>query len=313
MRIPIFALILLAAVMAACSGAPETPEPTAPAASAPTPISTQAPTPTPTPDTGLCGVSPELRQTLLDILGQHCCGEVRPEELAAVTDLSIRQEDLESGALERLGMNGITGLTVTGVTRPLSEPALRFHSRVKTLVVITGSEEEADETGTAETRSVIPTGILKELPELEKLVLTGVDGRRENTLEPGILDGTERLRDFRMDYLVGIEPDALSQAPSLEMVRLHGSERRGDFPPRIPPEIFGELPLLRSVEIKNFRWPPVLQLKNLETACRARSWRSFNEAGDTVGKKPLGFILPGEYQQPRDLESLEGCGGERPG
>ena len=103
-----------------------------------------------------------------------------------------------------------------------------------------------------------------------------------------------------------MEPDALERTATLEQVRLHGAEGWDDFPPKIHAGLFRELDRLRYAEIRNFRWPPVLEVDNLRVACSAREWRSFTSPDDT-GKKPLSILLKGKYQRPRDLESLGGC------
>ena len=74
----------------------------------------------------------------------------------------------------------------------------------------------------------------------------------------------------------------------------------------MPRELFAELNRIEHVEVKNFRWPPVLDVKNREVACRTRDWLSFaNPEGP--GKKPLSVLIQGKYNEPRDLESLTRC------
>ena len=66
------------------------------------------------------------------------------------------------------------------------------------------------------------------------------------------------LRRLELDYIKSIEPDALSQTPLLEYLRIHGAESWKDFAPRVPRELFAEMNWIEHVEVRNFRWPPVL-------------------------------------------------------
>ena len=93
-----------------------------------------------------------------------------------------------------------------------------------------------------------------------------------------------RLRRLELDYIRSIEPDALSQTPRLEYLRIHGAESWKDFAPRVPRELFAELNRIEHVEVRNFRWPPVLDVKNREVACRTQRVAELRQPGGPGGK-----------------------------
>ena len=80
-----------------------------------------------------------------------------------------------------------------------------------------------------------------------------------------------QLQQLEIDYVRSIAPEALAQSPRLELVRIHGTETWEDSPPRVPKGLFRALPRLGHVEIRNFRWPPVLEVHNREVVCRTRA------------------------------------------
>ncbi len=271
--------------------------------------SAAAPTAEPTPEptsTGpdICLLAPKLQRRLMNIAGLTACAGVTAEDLSSITELSIGQHHLEG---ERGGgprLDSVRRLEITGVRHTLAKEQLAVFRQVRELVVEADAPEGADDPG-----ELVGPGVLAGMPHLEKLTLTGRNGWREHALRPGTLEGLYKLRELRAHYLSAVEPGSLSTATSLESVTLHGAEGWDEHPPRIPHDLFAGLENVRNVNLTNLRWPvqPLL-LDNDGVVCAARQWEAYRNDGPAT--RPLSAMLPGEWEEEKDLESLEGCPGE---
>ena len=308
------AVCTLALIILGCSpgpAAPETPATQAPerSISIPTPAATAAtmttavntiPTPTPTPQGRICNRTKSAQRAILLELGMKSCHQPVMEDLGKIKKLRIARGPITRGDLE--GMNNLVKLEIVDLEIPLGQNVLPSMPELRELTIQTREPE----TGTGSPNTILTPGIFSGLPQLERLQVTGENGWNEEDLTAELISGMPLLRRLELDYIKSIEPDALSQTPLLEYLRIHGAESWKDFAPRVPRELFAEMSWIEHVEVRNFRWPPVLDVKNQEAACRTRAWRSFaNPEGR--GKKPLSVLIQGKYNEPRDLESLTGC------
>ena len=338
------AVCALALIIAGCSPTPETPETPgtqAPerASSLPTPASATAvntiSTPTPTPPGRICNRTKSAQRAILLELGMKSCRQPVMEDLGKIKKLRITRGPITRGDLE--GMNNLAKLEIVDLGIPLGPGMLGSMPELRELTIQTRDPDiqtrdpaiqtrdpaiqtrdpaiqtrdpaiqtREPETGMRSPNTILTPGIFSGLPRLEQLRVTGEKGWNEEDLTAELISGMPRLRQLELDYIRSIEPDALSQTPRLEYLRIHGAESWKDFAPRVPRELFAELNRIEHVEVRNFRWPPVLDVKNREVACRTREWLSFaNPEGP--GKKPLSVLIQGKYNEPRDLESLTGC------
>ena len=308
------AVCTLALIIVGCSpgpAAPETPVTQAPerSSSLPTPAATAAtattavntiPTPTPIPQGRICNRTKSAQRAILLELGMKSCRQPVMEDLGKIKKLRIARGPITRGDLE--GMNNLEKLEIVDLEIPLGQNVLPSMPELRELTIQTREPE----TGTGSPNTILTPGIFSGLPQLERLQVTGENGWNEEDLTAELISGMPLLRRLELDYIKSIEPDALSQTPLLEYLRIHGAESWKDFAPRVPRELFAEMDWIEHVEVRNFRWPPVLDVKNQEAACRTRAWRSFaNPEGR--GKKPLSVLIQGKYNEPRDLESLTGC------
>ena len=313
------AVCALALFIAGCSPAPETPEtpgtqaperasslPTPAPATAATAVNTIL-TPTPTPPGRICNRTKSAQRAILLELGMKSCRQPVMEDLGKIKKLRIARGPITRGDL--VGMNNLAKLEIVDLGIPLGPGMLGSMPELRELAIQTLDptiQTREPETGMRSPNTILIPRIFSGLPRLEQLRVTGEKGWNEEDLTAELISGMPRLRRLELDYIRSIEPDALSQTPRLEYLRIHGGESWKDFAPRVPRELFAELNWIEHVVVRNFRWPPVLDVKNREVACRTREWLSFaNPEGP--GKKPLSVLIQGKYNEPRDLESLTGC------
>ena len=302
------AVCALALIIAGCSTGPEAPGTQAPEkpSSLPTPVAPAAtsvntiPTPTPIPLGRICNRTKSAQRAILLELGMKSCRQPVMEDLGKIKKLRIARGPIIQGDLE--GMNNLAKLEIVDLGTPLGRNVLPSMPELRELTIQTREPE----TGMRSPDTILTPGIFSKLPRLERLRVTGESGWNEEELTAELISGMPLLRRLELDYIRSIEPDALSQTPLLEHFRIHGAESWRDFAPRVPRELFAELSLIKHVEVRNFRWPPVLDVKNPEAACRTREWLSF-DTPEGRGKKPLSVLIQGKYNQPMDLESLTGC------
>ena len=303
------AVCALALIIAGCSSGPEVQGTQAPErpTSQPTPTATTMavivdtiPTPTPIPPGRICNRTKSAQRAILLELGMKSCRQPIMEDLGKIKKLRIARGPIVEGDLE--GMNNLAKLEIVELGIPLGRDALPSMPELRELTIQT-LEPEA---GIQNANTILTPGIFSRLPRLERLQVTGENGWNEEDLTAELLSGMPLLRRLELDYISSIEPDALSRTPLLEYVQIHGSESWKDFAPRVPRELFAELNRIKHVEVRNFRWPPVLDVKNQETACRTKGWLSFDNP-EGQGEEPLSVLIQGKYNKPRDLESLTGC------
>ena len=293
---PILSAALM--VLAGCSpGVVEDPGPEPPAerAQATAPAVTNPPT---APAEGICDRRRSVQRSILQELGENDCRNIGLEDLRRVRSLSVHTPGIDRKDLK--GLEDLLRLKVTGLMEPLDQDTLWELEELHELVIQAGAADAPA------TTPILPTGALGRLSQLEYLRITSEEGHVRRDLTPELLSGTGKLRRLEIDYVGRIAPDALGKAPLLEVVKVHGTEAWADFPPRTPSSLFAELPRLRYVELRNFRWPPVLKVHNPEVACQAGDWRSFNNPEDP-GRRPLSVLVPGKHNRPKDVTSLKGC------
>ena len=262
------AVCALALIIAGCSPGPEAPGTLAPEklSSIPTPTAATAvhtiPTPTPIPPGRICNRTKSAQRAILLELGMESCRQPVMEDLGKIKKLRIARGPIIEGDLE--GMNNLAKLEIVDLETPLGRNVLPSMPELRELTIQTREPK----TGMRSPDTILTPGIFSGLPRLERLRVTGENGWNEEELTAELISGMPLLRRLELDYIRSIEPDALSQTPLLEYVRIHGAESWKDFAPRVPRELFAELSLIKHVEVRNFRWPPVLDVKNPEAACR---------------------------------------------
>ena len=258
-------------------------------------------TPTPIPQGRICNRTKSAQRAILLELGMKSCRQPVMEDLGKIKKLRIARGPIIKGDLE--GMNNLAKLEIVDLEISLGHNALPSMPELRELTIQTREPE----TGMRSPNTILTPGIFRRLPRLERLQVTGENGWKEENLTAELISGMPLLRRLELDYIKSIEPDALSQTPLLEYLRIHGAESWEDFAPRVPRKLFAELNWIEHVEVRNFRWPPVLDVKSQEAACRTRGWRSFANPEGRVGEAPLSVLIQGKYNEPRDLESLTGC------
>ena len=265
----------------------------------------QEPTPTPVPPTPktICNLAKPVQQAMLRELGKTSCQEATMGDLGSIKKLLITGGPITGEIMQK--MPNLAQLEIKDLETPLGTNALAGLKELRTLT-ISAQRPRSGEQGIS---SILAPGIFRDLGQLEKLTVTGDDGWNEQDITKEWMSGMPQLRHLKLNYVRSIEPDALDQAALLEEVRIHGTSTWRQFPPRIPRQLFAHLPNLKQVEIRNFRWPLVVDVPNLEVACQARSWLSFNSPEDP-GRTPLSVLVQGKYTEPKDVESLKDCGRE---
>ena len=262
-------------------------------------IPTLAPTNTPRPVAGLCDRNAAVVRAILETTSANSCRNVRPQDLDAIREISITYGPLKSGDMD--GMENLESLEIEELGIPMEEDSLVGLKKLRRLVINT----QRPEAGIITESPVVVPGVFRDLGELRELRVLGDIGWIEYDLTQELLQGMPELRIIEMQYLGSIAPNALEDKEKLENVRLHGSKTWSDFPPRIPRGLLAGMPNIRELTISNFRWPPVIDLANMEAACAARDWRGFDQETEK-GRRPLGALIVGE-ETPRDIEGLAGC------
>ena len=291
------------------AGATEVPGAAEPEENRPTPAPAvetgREPTPTPVPPTPktICNLAKPVQKAVLRELGKASCQEATMGDLGSIKKLLITGAPITGGIMQK--MPDLARLEIKDLETPLGANALAGLKELRTLTI----SAQRPRSGTPGISSILSPGIFRDLGRLEKLTVTGDDGWNEQDITKEWMSGMPQLRHLKLNYVRSIEPDALDQATLLEEVRIHGTSRWRQFPPRIPRRLFAHLPNLKQVEIRNFRWPPVVDVPNHEVACQAKSWLSFNSPEDP-GRTPLSALVEGKYSQPKDVESLKDCGQE---
>ena len=256
-------------------------------------------TPAPHPPTGTCERSDAVRKAIALASGQQDCQWVMEEQIGRIEAITLEGSLQIPGDLA--GMTALRRMKILGLTTPITREHFLETSQLRDLTIRIGKPEHEQERVTTE------EGAFRDMPRLESLTIGAVDGWSEQTLGAETLLGLGNLRTLRMDYLKDVAPDAFLHSPGLREISLHGAKREDEFYPKIPREIFASLAGLRKVEIRNFRWPPILEVQNNEVACSATKWVSFKD-NPKDGKRPLSVLTVGKYNRPKDVESMLGCG-----
>lgn len=254
----------------------------------------------PTPSMGICERSPTTRAAIARAIPNAPCGEVTEIQLAGIEAIALEGSLPLPGDLE--GMTGLRRLEIREITTPITRDSLREARQVQVLSILIGKPGEEDEIP----KATLEDSALRDMKRLEELTVRGRDGWTEQVLTGTTLEGLGKLKRIRMDYLDRVDPAAFRNNPRLREISLHGTRREDETHPRIHRGTFAGLDRLRSVEIRNFRWPPVLDVKNEAVACSATRWVSFkNNILD--GRRPLSVRIEGPHNRPKDVESMLGC------
>ena len=248
---------------------------------------------------GVCDRSAAARAAFALATADTPCGEVTEEQVAGIETITLEGSLPAPGDLA--GTDGLRRLDIRELTTPITREAFREAREVRVLNIQIGKPEQEDSPP-----ATLGENALRDLGMLEELTVGGRDGWTEQRLTATTLKGLGNLRKLRMDYLEDVDAAAFRGNPHLREISLHGTKREDETHPRIHRGTFDGLGQLRSVEIRNFRWPPVLDVKNGAVACSATRWTSFkNTAQD--GRRPLSVRTEGPHSQPKDVESMIGC------
>lgn len=292
------------------TGKPADTEPAAsePPAAWPTPKPMTGTGPAPEPaavrSTGVCERSKALQKAISSATGGTACPEVTWEQLARIETIILGGELPAPGDLA--GMNGLRRLEVRNLTSPITRNAFAEAGSVTELNILIGEPEEGQEANYA----TLENDAFRDMERLRDLTVSGVDGWTKHEITGETLRGLGNLRTLRIDYVESIDGAAFRHTPRLREISLHGTRREHESHPRIHREMFSGLGQLRMVEMRNFRWPPVLDVRNEAVACSAAGWLSF-KSGEPRGKMPLSVLTEGGNGRPRDVESMPGCGEAR--
>ena len=109
---------------------------------------------------------------------------------------------------------------------------------------------------------------------LESMPNGGLDGLSVKTLG---VDNTKRIFPGSLDGVEGIQYLNISaDLSSLEKLRAVSADPFSDIELQIPKGLFSKLEELRSVTMNNFKWPPEIELNNLEVLCEIKSGTNNN-------------------------------------
>ena len=260
------------------------------------PTTTAIPAPAPDPPArtgGICNRAKPVQRAIAEKLGLASCAQAQRELLEEIRELRIDSRTLARHDLR--GLENLARLEIRGLEAPVKPGVLERLENLRELTVSIGEGRNDNP---------LTPGMLRGLSQLEELEVTGSGAGIR--IDRELLTGAHRLKRLELSFVESLQPDSLRATPLLEEVRIHGSSATGEQPPRIPRELFAKLPMLEYVELRNFRWPPVVEVKNAATACQAKKWQSVSGSG-RKGKGPLSVLVEGKYNRPKDLESLE-CG-----
>ena len=223
-------------------------EPTATKTTSPTPAKTADPRVSetmPTPTTaitesqrpGICGRTPEVQRAIIQNLEISSCRIITADELYRIRRLDIDVIELFPGDFADLP-------NVDRLELGLRAP------------------------------DILQPGIFT---GLSGLLTLRVDADRSSSfvLEQGLFDGLGELTTLDVGYINFVAAGALDDLAQLESLRLRGTYKRNSSrDPRLPQNVFRELPNLRSVDADSFRWPSSIEMNNAEVAARvlARGW-----------------------------------------
>ena len=300
---------LLAVLTIGCGAAAPTPAPelTAPVITAGAPSGGEnretKDTAIPPPPTGVCDRSEAVREAITLAAGEPSCSLVTNEQVRQVEQITLDTSPPAPGDLA--GMSQLRTLEIRGLNSSIPRDAFSGAEQLRKLSIQTGEPE-----GSVRRDIRVEEGALRNLDRLESLTVGGVEGSAEHTLTAETLRGLENLRTIRMDYLRSVDSQAFQHTPLIREIRLHGTRREDESHPKISKEIFAGLARLRTVEVRNFRWPPVLEVQNEKVACSATRWVSFKH-NPSDGKRPLSVLIEGEYSRQKDVEDMLGCGEAR--
>ena len=274
-----------------------------------TPKADTGPTPVTLAGPGICGRTPEIQNTLINQLGIRSCRAINETELYRVRKIGFSTESIKPGdltgfvnlkTLELFGLNepmtpgvftGLESLTSLNISMNLPEeektatfgagafqgmPELKqlgiqnrsektpllFEKNafqgINHLIVLTISGYASIESGT-----FMGSGEIDYIAfgSLESIPTDGLDGLSVKRLEVG---NTKRIFPGSLDGVEGIQNLIIS------------ADSSSDVEPRIPKGLFSELEELRVVSMNNFKWPPEIELNNLEVVCGIKSGTNNN-------------------------------------
>ena len=266
----------------------------------PTAEPTKLPAPTEMPkairEAGICGRTPEVQTVIIDLLHIPSCQVINAAELYRIRELAIGAESVKSGDFDDLP--NLLELSV-GVQEPPATGIFSDLSSLKRLTMRFGNQESPD----GELLPLAP-GTFEGLSSLGYLELNSSGYRQPQVqISPGVFKGLEQLQGLDIDYLESIPVGSLAELQqlkslkvaglesvssgafhnlqNLEAIELRHSTSESKLPPRLPKELFRELPLLQSVHMSEFRWPPAVELNNLKVACRIGEW--YQDDGYRIG------------------------------
>ena len=250
------------------------------------------------PDLGICGRSAAARRTITGKLGIESCKDITPEDLYNIEELQITIQDLRPDDLAQ--MYNLRELQIDGLEKEIPSRAFEDLHNLRKLNIYTNEPDLAESR-----RTLLAPGTFTALENLEILGVTSDQGWATFELNQKTLSGLSQLQELRMDFITAIHPGAFNITPRLRRIDLHGITQEGEFLQRIPKEMFQHLGELEEVSLNNFRWPPLIQVSNQQTACAARNWKAISPHNPS-GSTPLSVTI-GTDSRPRDLESMLVC------
>ncbi len=243
---------------------------------------------------GICPRSTQIRQELMEKLGQNQCGQVTPDHLYSITHLQVTTQKVRPKDFQDLF--NLQELLVDGLTQPLEPGTFSNLHNLKELQIYTIKSP-------TQGGNLLQPGTFSGLGSLRSLSVSSEDGWTAFQLSHEIMQGMPELEKLDINYISSVTQSALLNTRNLREIRLHVKRSQGESYGRVPKSIFAQMPQLQKVHIQNLRWPPVLNVAGREAACAAREWTS--SAGGNGHTTPLSVRVG--KKPATDLESLEGC------
>ena len=254
--------------------------------------STPKPQPTSTSETGLvgiCSLTPEVQNAIIETLGIASCRAITIPELYRIREWydsnRINAETFKPGDFA-----GLVNLRELSLEMESPPPAGLFAglSGLQTLRVNWSSDVRNER---------LEDGAFSGLTGLESLDISA--RRRESpaadyylTVTAGALEGLDNLRYLKAGYLGPMAAGALDGLSRLGEVYLSfgnvPNEERSELV--LPSRLLANLPSLRQIDLRNAVMPEIVQLHNLDVVCELRFGRSESDQEVTVNGRSVLYV-----------------------
>ena len=271
------------------------------ASTGPTPVTIAGP--------GICGRTPEIQKTLINQLGIRSCRAINETELYRVRKIGFSTKSIKPGDLT--GFVNLKTLTISGLNEPMT-PGVFNGLKSLTSLNISMNLPEEEKTATFGARAFQGMPELKDLrihnssektpllfeknafQGINHLIVLSVNGYASiesgtfnksgeidhitfgflESMPNGGLDGLS-VKTLDVDKTKRIFSGSLNGVQSIRSLEIR-ADSSSDVKPGIPKSLFSKLEELRSVSMDNFKWPPEIELNNLEVLCEIKSGTNNN-------------------------------------